>query len=168
MKRGGAGGGPAHSNFAHPPPPPPPPPPPQFSIFPIPPNAYGNLMPAIPDSSPRDPSFRRPVQGLMSQPQHSVNDHRNSSRRGNFVHQSPGDGSYHNNYGGRRDQDRGNFGNGRDAHVQPQRGPPPPPPPRGFVRPPPPPNPAAFIAPSHARPFPNHMGYPRPGESIYI
>ncbi|KAH7523480.1 hypothetical protein FEM48_Zijuj06G0015700 [Ziziphus jujuba var. spinosa] len=161
MKRGGGNnvGGPVHSSFTHPPPPPPPPPP--FPVFPMPPNAYHNLIPAMPDPSPRDPPFRsnhwdtRPG-GFVSQ-QHAGNDHRNSSRR-NYGPHPHGDGTYRNSYGGRKDHDRGNYPNARDVHMQSQRAPP-----RGFVRPAPPNNPA-FIPPQPVRPFGNPIGVP---EFIY-
>lgn len=168
MKRGGGstGGGHAHSNFTHPPPPPPPPPPP-FPVLQMPPNAYTNLIPTMPDHSPRDPSFRsnhwdtRPG-GFVSQT-HAVNDRRNSSRR-NFGPHPHGDGTFRNNYGGRRDHDRGNYANARDVQMQSQRAPP-----RGFVRPPPPNNPAFItppMTPPPVRPFGNPMGVS--GESILL
>ncbi|KAF2297968.1 hypothetical protein GH714_006788 [Hevea brasiliensis] len=161
MKRGGSGGsssggGYSHSSFSRSPPPPPP-----LPIFAMSPNGYGNLVPAIPDQSPRDPSYRsnywepRPAGGFGPQPP-VVNDHRHSSRRGNFGQR--GDGPYQNNFGGRRDQDRGHYGNFRDVHGHPQRSP------RGFVRPPPP-NTAAFVPPQHVRPFGNHMGF---SDLVYI
>ncbi|XP_009334716.2 la-related protein 1C [Pyrus x bretschneideri] len=162
IKRGGSGnngGGHAHSGFGHPVTPPPPPP---FPVFPILPNGYGNLVPAIPDPSPRDPSFRgsnwdaRPVGGFVPQP-HPVNDHRNS-RRGNFGPRPRGDGHYHNNHGGKRDQDRGNYMHPRDVHMHQHRAPP-----MGLVRPLPPNN-AAF-PPQPARPFASPMGFP---EFVYI
>lgn len=155
MKRGGGGGsnpggGHSHNSFAHPPPPPPPPP--TFPVFAMPPNGYSNLVPTMPDQSPREPLNRgnnwepRAAGGFV------VSDHRHSSRRGNFGPR--GDGPYHNNFGGRRDQDRGHYGNVRDVHVQPQRAPP-----RGFVRPPPL-NTATFVPPQQVRPFANPMGFP--------
>ncbi|KAJ9165934.1 hypothetical protein P3X46_020745 [Hevea brasiliensis] len=161
MKRGGSGGsssggGYSHSSFSRSPPPPPP-----LPIFAMSPNGYGNLVPAIPDQSPRDASYRsnywepRPAGGFGPQPP-VVNDHRHSSRRGNFGQR--GDGPYQNNFGGRRDQDRGHYGNFRDVHGHPQRSP------RGFVRPPPP-NTAAFVPPQHVRPFGNHMGF---SDLVYI
>ncbi|TQE07557.1 hypothetical protein C1H46_006877 [Malus baccata] len=162
FKRGGGGntgGGHAHSGFGHPVTPPPPPP---FPVFPILPNGYGNLVPAMPDPSPRDPSFRgsswdaRPVRGFVPQ-SHPVNDHRNS-RRGNFVPRPRGDGHYHNNHGGKRDQDRGNYMNPRDIHMHQHRAPP-----MSLVRPLPP-NTAAF-PPQPARPFANPMGFP---EFMYV
>ncbi|KAL5778256.1 hypothetical protein ACOSP7_011182 [Xanthoceras sorbifolium] len=165
-KRGGGIGNavamPGPTGFTRPSQPPPPPPPP-FPLFPVAPNSFGNLVPALPDPSPREPLYRgnnwetRPVGGFVPQ-LHPASEHRNSSRRGNYGPR--GDGSYHNNFGGRRDQDRGNYANSRDVHVQPQRGPP-----RGFVRPPPP-NAATFVpSPQPMRPFANPMGFP---EFIYI
>ncbi|KAG2698284.1 hypothetical protein I3760_07G144200 [Carya illinoinensis] len=161
MKRGGGGntrGGPAQSGFAHPPPPPP------FPVFQMPPNGYPNMVPGVPDPSYREFPYRssnwetRPVGGYVSQ-SHSSNDHRSSSRRGSFGPHQRGDGHYHNSHGGRRDPDRGGYGNARDVHLHPQRAPP-----RGFVRPPPP-NTAAFVTPPPVRPFVNPMGYP---EFYYI
>lgn len=160
MKHGGGGGGgnragPSNSNFSHHAPQPPPPPP----VYPFyrlaTPNAYGSLMP---DPSTRgEPSFRgtRPAAGFVSQ-SHPVNDHRNFSRRGNFGSHPHGDGAYQNNYGGRRDQDRGNFANTRDPHMQPPRGPPL----RGFARPAPP-NAPPFMAQSIRNP----MGFQ--GECVF-
>ncbi|KAK6245586.1 hypothetical protein SCA6_008676 [Theobroma cacao] len=165
-KRGGSGGGnnsasgPPQSGFSHQHPPPPPPPPP-FPVLQMPPNSYGNFVPAMPDPSMRDPQYRgnnwenRPVGGFASQ---SHNDHRHSSRRGG-NYGPRGDGGYHNNYGGRRDQDRGNYGSGRDGHMQHQRAPP-----RGFPRPPPP-SAHSFVPPQPVRPFVNPIGYP---EFIYF
>lgn len=151
-KRGGnvssGGGGPTQTNFTRPQQPPPPPPPPPFPVFPMPPNSFGNLVPPLPEPSPREPLYRgsnwenRPVGAFVPQ-SHSGS----SSRRGNYGPR--GDGNYHNNFGGRRDQDRV-----RDVHVQPPRGPP-----RGFVRPPPP-NAATFVPPQSMRPFANPMGFP--------
>lgn len=164
MKRGGgggsnSGGGHSQSSFTHPRSPPPPPP---FPIFAMPPNGYGNLVPAIPDQSPREPPYRgnnnwepRTVGGFVPQPA-VVNDNRHSSRRGNFGPR--GESSYHNSFGGRRDQDRGHYGNVKDAPVQPQRSP------RAFVRPPPP-NTASFVPPQPVRPFANPMGFP---DLVYI
>lgn len=113
----------------------------------------------MPEPSPRDPSFRgsnwdtRPI-GFAPQT-HQVNDHRNSSRRGNFGSHSRGDGPYHNNYGSKRDhQDRGNFMNPRDVQMHQQQRPPP----RGLVRPLPPSS--ATFSPQSARPFANPMGFP--------
>ena len=86
-------------------------------------------------------------------PSHSVNDHRNPSRRGNFGNHQCRDGSYHNNHGGRQDLERGNYSNTRDAHLQPQRAPL-----RPYVRPPPP-NTTAYVTTPPMRPFVNPMGY---------
>lgn len=161
VRRGGgggsgssSGGGHSQNSFTHPPPPPPPPPP--FPIFAMPPNGFSNLVPAMPDQSPREPLYRgntwepRPIGGFVP-PQPVVSEYRRP-RRGNFG-QPPGDGSHRNNYAGRREQDRGHHGNARDAHVQQQRAPT-----RGFPRPSPP-NSGTFIPPQSARPFANPMGY---------
>ncbi|KAI9109236.1 hypothetical protein K1719_019859 [Acacia pycnantha] len=162
MKRGGGsyiGAGTAQNSFSNPPQPPPPPP---FPVLQIPPSGYNTVVPGVPDPSSREHIYQknrwdpRPsVGGFMP----VVNDHRNSSRRGNFVPHPRADGSYHNHYGGRRDQDRGNYANSRDAHVNQQRMPP-----RGLVRPLPP-NPAAFVAPQPLAPFPNPVGF---SEYYYI
>ncbi|XVF35925.1 hypothetical protein REPUB_Repub19eG0013800 [Reevesia pubescens] len=163
-KRGGGGGsssasGPLQSGFSHQHPSPPPAPP--FPVLQMPPNSYGNFVPAMPDPSMRDPQYRgnnweaRPVGGFASQ---SHNDHRHSSRRGG-NYGPRGDGGYHNNFGGRRDQDRGNYGNARDGHMQSQRAPP-----RGFPRPLPP-GAHTFVPPQPVRPFLNSLGYP---ELIYF
>ncbi|KAE9620963.1 hypothetical protein Lal_00019930 [Lupinus albus] len=151
MKRGGGnniGSGPAQSSFSNPLPPPPPP----FPVYQLHPGSYG-----IPDHSPRDHycnnswDTRPPAGGFVP----AMNDHRGSSRSGNFARR---DGSYHNNYGSRRDRDHGNYANTRDAPVhQPS---PRMPPPRGLLRHPPP-NTAGFIGPQPIRgPFPNHGGFP--------
>ncbi|KAK4276492.1 hypothetical protein QN277_014634 [Acacia crassicarpa] len=151
MKRGGSnsiGVGHAQSSFSNPPPPPP------FPVFPIPANSYGNVVPGFPDHSPREIPYRNnnwdtrpPVGGFVP----AVNDHWNPPRRGNFGTHQRGDGSYH---GGRRDQDRGNHANTRDAQVHQQRMSP-----RGLVRHPPP-NTPAFVAPPPMGPFANPMGFP--------
>ena len=158
-KRGGGGGnnsasGPPQSGFSHQHLTPPPSPPP-FPVIQMHPNSYGNFVPAMPDPSVRDPQYRgnnwetRPAGGFASQ---SHNDHRHSSRRGG-NYGPRGDGSYHNNFGGRRDQDRGSYGNARDGHMQSHRAPL-----RGFPRPPPPS--AHFVPPQHVRSFVNPVGYP--------
>lgn len=158
-KRGGGGGGngtasaPAQSVFTQPPPPPPPPP---FPVFPIHPSSYGGFVPTMPESSPREGSYRgnnweaRSVGGYVSQP-YTGSDHRNSARRGGYGPR--GDGPYHSYFGGRRDQDRGNYANPRDVHMQQARAPP-----RGFIRPPPP-NAGPFVPPPPGRPFGNPMGF---------
>ncbi|XP_054794153.1 la-related protein 1C-like [Prosopis cineraria] len=157
MKRGSGsniGAGPAQNSFPNPPQPPPPPP---FPVLQIPPSNYNTVVPGAPDPSSRELLYKKnswdprpPVGGFMP----VVNDHRNSTRRGNFGPHSRIDGSYHNNYGGRRDQDRGNYANSRDAHVNQQRMPP-----RGLVRHLPP-NTAAFVAPQPVAPFANTVGFP--------
>ncbi|XP_022769228.1 la-related protein 1C-like [Durio zibethinus] len=161
-KRGGSGGGaiaPPQSGFSHQHLTPPPPP--SFPVIQMPPNSYGNFIPAMADSSMRDPQYRgnnwetRPGGGFASQ---SHNDHRHSSRRGS-NYGPRGDGGYHNNFGGRRDQDRGNYGNARDGHMQPQRAPQ-----RGFSRHPPA-TAHTFVLPQPVRPFVNPIGYP---ELIYF
>ncbi|KAJ0026038.1 hypothetical protein Pint_09333 [Pistacia integerrima] len=166
-RRGGgatsSGGGPAQTAFTRSPQPPPPPPPlPQAFPIAMSPNGVGNLVQAFPDPSPREPLYRgnnwetRSVGGFVSQ-SHPLNEHRNSSRRGNYGPR--GDGTYHNNYGSRRDQDRGNYANARDVHLQQQRGPP-----RGFVRPPPP-TAGTFVPPQPIRPFTNPIAFP---DFIYL
>lgn len=163
-KRGGSSGGggnnpatgPPQSGFSHQHLTPPPPPP--FPVIQVPPNSYGSYVPVMPDASMRDPQYRgnnwetRPAGGFASQ---SHNDHRHSSRRGG-NYGPRGDAGYHNSFGGRRDQDRGNYGNARDGHIQHQRAPP-----RGFPRPPPPS--AHTFVPPPVRPFVNPMGYPGSG-----
>lgn len=154
--RGGGGGGGGHSlgsepsqnTFNQPAPPMPPP----FPVFEVP-------YPMIPvvDNSVRGP---RPIGGVGASQSHTGNDHssqRNNSRRGGYGPRPRGDGSYHNNHGGRRDQDR------RDVHP-----PPPPqymPPPMGYMPPPPlPPGAAPYMAPPPMRVFPGpQMGF---GECI--
>jgi la-related protein 1 len=138
------GPGPAQSSLSNPPTPPPAPP---FPVYQLPPVNYRNMGPIIPDSSPRDHHRNnnwdaRPLVG-------------STSRRGNFGSHPRGDGSYHhNNYSNRRDHDRGNFVNTRDAHApQPRM------PPRGILRHPPP-NTAAFLGPQPIGPFPNPVPYP--------
>ncbi|GAV87141.1 La domain-containing protein [Cephalotus follicularis] len=117
---------------------------------------------SVPDPSPREAPYRgnsrdtRPTGGFVSQ-SHVMNDHRHSTRRGNYGQR--GDGPHHNNIGSRRDQDRGNYVNARDVHMTSHRGHP-----RGFVRPPPP-NAGPFIHPQALRPYGNPIGYP---ELLYV
>ncbi|KAL7231266.1 hypothetical protein ACSBR2_009517 [Camellia fascicularis] len=167
MKRGGgssSGNVTANGGFSQPPP--------LGSVVEMPSNNSGKSGSAVPESSPRDQSGQRG--GFGSQP-NSGNDHpqqRNSFRRGNGGNHPRGDGSYHHNYGGRRDQDRGNHEwnshrsfNGRDPHMQPQRGVS-----RGFIRSAPH-SPTPFIPPPPmpGRPFGNHMVYPEvPSPMIYV
>ncbi|CAL0303500.1 unnamed protein product [Lupinus luteus] len=155
MKRGGGSNirfGPAQSSFSNPPPPPPLPPP--FPVYQLHPSSYG-----IPDNSPRDHyqnnnwDTRPPTGGFVP----AINGHRGSSHRGNFGPRPRGDGSYHNNYGSRRDKDHGNYANRRDAHVQQPRMPPP----RGLLSYPLP-NTAGFVGPQPiGGPFPNPAGFPK-------
>ncbi|XP_043709672.1 la-related protein 1C [Telopea speciosissima] len=171
MKRGGGGGGPANGGFTQPPPPPPPPQPVE-----MPPNNSGRLAIVIPDSSPREPPHKNSNNwetgprggGFGSQPDHPQ---RSSFRRGNGGPHLRGDGPYHNNnnFGGRRDQDRGNYEwnphrsfNGRDVHVQHQGVVPR----AAFIRPPSPSS-APFVSPPPVRPFGNPMGFPDMTSPVY-
>lgn len=144
------GSGPAQSSFSNPPPSPPPPP---FPVYQLPPVSYGNVAPGRPNPSSRD-QYRnnswdiRPLVGGFVP---AMNEQQGSSRRGNFG-PHPRDGSYYNNYGSRRDQDRRNYVNIRDAHVpQPRM------PPRGILRHPPP-STAVFVGPQPIGHFPNPTG----------
>ena len=115
----------------------------------------------------KSPSSRDHMQrsGFVSQPHSGGNDHphpRYSFRHRNGVPHPRGDGSHHQNYGGRRNQDHGNQDwngrnfNSRDVHMQPRVVP-------RLMRhpaPPPPPNTAPFISHLPMRPFGNHMGFP--------
>lgn len=160
MKRGGANSnnvvpGPAQNNFSTPSPNLSPPPPPPFPVLQMPPSTFAHGIPGAPVPIPRDPyrnnnwDTRPPLGGFMP----PMNEHRSPSRRSNAGHH-PRDGSYHNSYVNRRDQDRGSYANTRDTHVNQQRIPP-----RGLMRPPPP-NPASFMGPQPIRPFPNPAGFP--------
>ncbi|XVE82439.1 hypothetical protein DITRI_Ditri16bG0005000 [Diplodiscus trichospermus] len=110
---------------------------------------------------------------FLSQPQSGGNDHphpRNSFRHRNGGAHPRGDGSHHQNYGGRRNQDHGNqdwngrnFHN-RDGHMQPRVVP-------RLMRhpaPPPPPNTAPFLAPPHVRPFGTPMGFHELPSHVYL
>ncbi|XP_042507802.1 la-related protein 1C [Macadamia integrifolia] len=172
MKRGGGGGGPANGGLTQPPPPPPPQP------VEMPQNDSGRLATVIPDSSPREPPHKSSSNwetgprggGFGSQPDHPQQ--RSSFRRGNGGPHPRGDGSYHNNnnnFGGRRDQDRGNYEwnpprsfNGRDVHMQQQGVVPRP----AFIRPPPPSS-APFVSPPPVRQFGNPMGFPDMTSPVY-
>ncbi|KAH0698941.1 hypothetical protein KY284_013156 [Solanum tuberosum] len=98
---------------------------------------------------------------------HGGNDHqhqRNVNRRGNVGPHPRGDGTYHNGYGGRRDQERQNqdwkpyrgWGN-KDAHMQPQRGPA-----RPFMGAPPYTSPPYIPGPMHVQPYQPPMVYSGP------
>ncbi|XWS33899.1 hypothetical protein CRYUN_Cryun22dG0122600 [Craigia yunnanensis] len=112
------------------------------------------------------PSSRDPIQrsGFVSQPHSGGNDHphpRYSFRHRNGGPHPRGDGSHHQNYGGRRNQDHGNQDwngrnfNSRDVHMQPRVVP-------RLMRhpaPPPPPNTAPFISPPPVQTFGTPMGF---------
>ncbi|KAJ4967142.1 hypothetical protein NE237_018991 [Protea cynaroides] len=177
MKRGGGGGGPANGGFTQSPPPPPPPQPVE-----MPQNNSGKLATVIPDSSPREHPPKSSSNwetgprggGFGSQPHGSDHpQHRSSFRRGNGGSHPRGDGPYHNNsnnnFGGRRDQDRGNYEwnphrsfNSRDVHMQQQGVVPR----AAFIRPPPPTS-APFVSPPPVRPFGNPMGFPDMTSPVY-
>ncbi|GFY80409.1 winged-helix DNA-binding transcription factor family protein [Actinidia rufa] len=140
----------------------------------IPSNNAGKPGSSVPETSSRDHTHKEGGQrGGYGSQSHGGNDqiqHRNSYRRGYGTPHPRGDGSYHHNYGGRREQDHGNHGrnshrsfNGRDAHVQPQRvGP------RGFMGPPPHSS-TPFIPPQVAmRPYGNPMVYPEVAPMMYV
>lgn len=142
--------------------------------LPQPPASQGSVVEGRSNNpSPRDHTQKS---GFGSQ-FHGGSDHPHP--RGSFKHrngnQHPrGDGSHHHNYGGRRDQERGNQDwnshrnySGRDAHMQPQRvvqrftrHPPPPPPP-------PPPSSSPFIPPPPVRPFGSPIGFPEFASPVY-
>ncbi|MBA0785704.1 hypothetical protein Gotri_025981 [Gossypium trilobum] len=116
------------------------------------------------------PSSRDHIQrsGFVSQ---AGNDHpRNSFRHRNAGPRPRGDGSHHQNYGGRRNPALGNQDwngrnfNSRDAHMQPRVVP-------RLMRhhpPAPPPNAAPFIAPPPVRPFGTPVGYPELASQFYF
>ncbi|KAH6785889.1 hypothetical protein C2S51_038344 [Perilla frutescens var. frutescens] len=145
-----SGSGPSQSTFNQPSLPMPPP----FPVFEVP---YG-MIPAVLDNSVRGP---RPIGGVGASQSHTGNDHssqRSNSRRGTFGPRPRGDGQYHNNHGGRRDQDR------RDVHHPPQYAPPP----IGYMPPPLPPGAAPFMAPPPMRVFPGQMGFDMASPFIYV
>lgn len=116
------------------------------------------------------PSSRDHIQrsGFVSQ---AGNDHpRNSFRHRNAGQRPRGDGSHHQNYGGRRNPSLGNQDwngrnfNSRDAYMQPRVVP-------RLMRhqpPAPPPNAAPFIAPPPVRPFGTPVGYPELASQFYF
>ncbi|XP_048130456.1 la-related protein 1B-like isoform X2 [Rhodamnia argentea] len=128
------------------PPPPSQPLPRPVPMFQMSPNPYGNFVrPAPPDFSNGEPPYRgnnwdsRPTGGLPSRPQ-LMNGHPESSQR---VHSS------RNNYGNRRDHDRGNYPSQQHSGA-----------PRGFGRlSPPPVNSMVYMGPQPMRPFGMPMGY---------
>ncbi|KAG8389850.1 hypothetical protein BUALT_Bualt01G0021700 [Buddleja alternifolia] len=145
-----SGGGPSQNTFNRTSPPVPPP-------FPVFDPTYG-VAPPVLDTSVRG---ARPVGGVGGSQSPTGNDHsspRNNSRRGNYGPRPRGDGTFHNNHGGRRDQDR------RDVPLPPQYVPPP----MGYMPPPPLPPGAPFIAPQPVRVFPGPMGFDMPPPLFYV
>nr|XP_043617341.1 la-related protein 1C-like [Erigeron canadensis] len=130
-------------------------------------NTSGKPSVAAVESSTRDNTHNESQRGGIGSQPHNGNDHqhqRHTYRRSNSGQHSRGDGSYHHNYGSKRDQDRGNHEwnqhsrsfNGRDTHMQPQRGYP-----RSYIRPSVHTSPT-FIPPPMTlpvRPFGNNMMY---------
>ncbi|CAK9178392.1 unnamed protein product [Ilex paraguariensis] len=164
MKHRSAGGGSAQSGFNRPPAPPPPPPPPLFPVFNV---HYGHLIPAVLESTVREP----PYKGGVGSQSNIVTDpfpQRNSSRMGNFRPRHHGDGMHHNGHGGRRNHERewnGPRGSSvREFHMPQQMAPPPM---RGFIRPSPPGS-TSFIAPPPLRPFANPMTFDLPSPYYYV
>ncbi|XP_011074705.1 la-related protein 1B [Sesamum indicum] len=142
--------GPSQNNYNQPSLPMPPP----FPVFEVP---FG-MVPAVLDTSVRG---GRPVGGAGGSQSHTGNDHssqRNNSRRGGYGPRPRGDGQYHNNHGGRRDQDR------RDVHHPPQYVPPP----IGYMPAPLPPGAAPFMAPPPVRVFPGQMGFDMAATLFYV
>lgn len=134
---------------------PPLPPPPPFPVLQIPSSSFTN---GVPGPSPRDPfrnnnwDTRSPVGGFGP----PMNEQRSPSRRGNFGHHPRGgNGSHHNNYDNRRDQERLNYANSRDARAPQQRMSP-----RGLMRFPPPNAAPPFMGPQPLQPFLNPAGFP--------
>ncbi|XP_022860514.1 la-related protein 1B-like isoform X2 [Olea europaea var. sylvestris] len=145
-----AGSGPSSTAFSRQPPPPPPP----FPVFDMQP--YANMVPPMLDTPVRG---TRPGGGVGGSQPHTSNDHsspRNNSRRGNYGTRPRGDGPYHNNHGGRRDQDR------RDVHLSHQYVPP-----MGYMPSPLAPGPTPFMAPP-VRVFPGQMGFDMSAPFIYV
>ncbi|KAL0391873.1 UNVERIFIED_CONTAM: La-related protein 1C [Sesamum radiatum] len=145
-----SGSGPSQNNFNQQPLPMPPP----FPVFEVP---FG-MVPTVMDTSVRG---SRPVGGVGGSQSHTGNDHssqRNNSRRGGYGPRPRGDGQYHNNHGGRRDQDR------RDVHHPPQYVPPP----IGYMPAPLPPGAGPFMAPPPVRVFPGQMGFDMAAPLFYV
>ncbi|XP_073154184.1 la-related protein 1C-like [Henckelia pumila] len=161
--RGGGGGsggspsvsGPSQNNFGRPSTPPPSPPPPPFPIFGLP---Y-ELIPPILNTPVRG---TRPVGGVEGSNSHVGNGHsspRNTSRRGNYGSRPRGDGPYHSNHGGWRDQDR------RDVRLSPHYGPPPP---LGYMPSPIPSGAPPFMVPPAVRLIPGQIGFDMASPFIYV
>ncbi|KAL0432330.1 UNVERIFIED_CONTAM: La-related protein 1C [Sesamum latifolium] len=145
-----SGTGPSQNNFNQQSLPMPPP----FPVYEVP---FG-MVPTVLDTSVRG---ARPVGGVGGSQSHTGNDHssqRNNSRRGGYGPRPRGDGQYHNNHGGRRDQDR------RDVHHPPQYVPPP----IGYMPAPLPPGAGPFMAPPPVRMFPGQMGFDMAAPLFYV
>ncbi|PIN02566.1 hypothetical protein CDL12_24919 [Handroanthus impetiginosus] len=142
----GGGSGPSHNTFNRPSPPGPP----QFPVLEAP---YGMVPPML------DVIGRRPVRGAGGSQSHVGNDHssqrNNTSRRAYFGPRPRGDAPFHNNHGGRRNQDR------RDVHLPPQYMPPP----IGYMPTPLPPGAAPFMAPPV---FPGQIGFDMAAPYVYL
>ncbi|KAK8694536.1 hypothetical protein V6N13_072085 [Hibiscus sabdariffa] len=126
---------------------------------------------------PQGPVVEAPVNSPSSRDHRSGfgsqlgNDHqRNSFRHRNGGLHPHGDGSHHQNYGGRRNQAHGNHEwngrnfNSRNAHMQPRVVP-------RLVRhhpPAPQPNSSPFIAPPPVQPFGSPMGFPELASQVYF
>ncbi|KAL1557130.1 hypothetical protein AAHA92_12655 [Salvia divinorum] len=154
--RGGGGGGSSsgsgssQSTFNQPTLPMPPP----FPVFEVP---FG-MIPAVLDNSLRGP---RPIGGVGASQSPTSNDHstqRSNSRRNNYGPRPRGDGQYHNNYGGWRDQDR------REVHHPPRYAAPP----MGYMPPPLPPGAAPFMAPPPMRAIPGQIGFDMASPFFYV
>ncbi|CAI9763814.1 unnamed protein product [Fraxinus pennsylvanica] len=147
---GGSGSGPSSSAFSRQAPPSPPP----FPVFDM---SYANVVPPMLDAPVRG---TRPGGGVGGSQQHTGNDHsspRNNSRRGNYGPRPRGDGPYHINHGGRRDQDR------RNVHLSHQYVPP-----VGYMPSPLPPGAPFMAPPPPVRVFPGQMGFDMPSPFIYV
>ncbi|KAK4429417.1 La-related protein 1C [Sesamum alatum] len=147
---GSSGSGTSHNAFNRPSQPTPP----QFPVLEVP---YAMVPPML--DTPV--TGTRPVRGVGGSQSHTGNEHssqRNAPRRGNYGPRPRGDGPYHNNHGGRRDQDR------RDVHLPPHYMPPP----IGYMPPPLPPGAAPFMAPAPVRVFPGQMGFDMTSPFIYV
>ncbi|CAA0812442.1 La-related protein 1B [Striga hermonthica] len=126
------GGGPSHNNFGRPSPPAPP-------LFPV-------FRPMVDTGA---------NQGAGTAP-------RTPSRRGhNYGPRPRGDGPHHNNYGGRRHQDR-RGANFSPPSYMPQHSP------MSYMPPPLPPGVPPFIGPPPVRVFPGQMGFEMTSPFVYV